>query len=372
MSGISTYNAFSPAVAESHSANSGNPLRTTPAVRQANYQQQPGDPFTNPFGDDQPPQSTPQNPPPPLPDLTAPNNAMPSLGDPQNSLEAAPPPSSILEPPNPFPNGDAAPQDPSPFDRGDAPGQGLSPDDPAMGQEDLRLPPRREASVLSCNELRDRIRSNPLTAVDLDVSPSFGRGMRSVKKDNEQQRLDFAASSPVRDWMNTRGQVVASGRMIDLRDDRVVIDVDGKERAIPIYDLSDVDWTYIGQSWDIPVKCGTGYEPVVGREFIASAVQWKASGLCHKPLYFEDVQLERYGHEAGPVLQPLISTVHFFGNIAVLPYKMGIHPPQECQYALGYYRPGNCAPYMVQPIPWSLRGAAAQAGFVSGAAALIP
>ena len=60
------------------------------------------------------------------------------------------------------------------------------------------------------------------------------------------------------------------------------------------------------------------------------------------------------------------------GYIAVLPYKMGIHPPNECQYSLGYYRPGNCAPYMLPPIPWSLRGAAAQAGFVTGAAGLIP
>ena len=77
---------------------------------------------------------------------------------------------------------------------------------------------------------------------------------------------------------------------------------------------------------------------------------WKASNLCHKPLYFEEVNLERYGHTAGPVLQPLVSSAHFFGNIIVLPYKMGVHGPTECQYSLGYYRPGNCA-------PWDLVGA---------------
>ena len=99
---------------------------------------------------------------------------------------------------------------------------------------------------------------------------------------------------------------------------------------------------------------------------------WKASGLCHKPLYFEEVNLERYGQTAGPFAQPVLSTAHFFVNIAVLPYKMGIHPPTECQYALGYYRPGNCAPWIIPPVPISLRGALFQAGAVGAGIALIP
>ncbi len=52
---------------------------------------------------------------------------------------------------------------------------------------------------------------------------------------------------------------------------------------------------------------------------------WKASNLCHSPLYFEDVNLERYGHTHGPLLEPLVQSAHFFANIAVLPYKMGVH-----------------------------------------------
>ena len=99
---------------------------------------------------------------------------------------------------------------------------------------------------------------------------------------------------------------------------------------------------------------------------------WTASALCHKPLYFEDVQLERYGHSAGPIAQPFLSTAHFFGNIAILPYKMGINPPNECQYALGYYRPGSCAPYMIEPFPLSLRGALYQTAFVAGLITLLP
>jgi hypothetical protein len=99
---------------------------------------------------------------------------------------------------------------------------------------------------------------------------------------------------------------------------------------------------------------------------------WKASALCHKPLYFEDEQLERYGHSYSPCFQPFISGAHFFTRPFVLPYCMGVEPPCECVYALGHYRPGNCAPYMCNPIPISPRGALFQAGAVVGTAAALP
>jgi hypothetical protein len=99
---------------------------------------------------------------------------------------------------------------------------------------------------------------------------------------------------------------------------------------------------------------------------------WKASELMHKPLYFEEVALERYGHTAGPIWQPVISSGHFFANIAVMPYKMGIHPMTECQYALGYYRPGNCAPWQLPAVPLSGRGALYQAKVVTGSVFLLP
>ena len=337
------------------------------------------------------PLQTPELPPPPGGSGTTPPQAsQPAPAQPQDSQQGAPlqgssngrnDSGSILEgdrPSNPFPP-QRDPNSPSDLNAGPElippprrSGDQLLPrsNDDAGGSSELK---RRSESTSSgyCNEMRARIHSIPLTEVSLDISPQYGAGFRA-KKDPEQQRLDFASSAIVREWTDYRGKILATGRLIDLRHDRVVIDVDGSEQLIPVRDLSDVDVTYLGESWNIPERCGTGYDPLRGRNFIPSTVQWTASGLCHKPLYFEQVQLERYGHETGPVLQPLISTAHFFGNIAVLPYKMGIHPPNECQYALGYFRPGNCAPYMMQPIPWSLRGAAAQAAVVTGGAALIP
>lgn len=317
----------------------------------------------------------------PLPPATG--NLPPSTIDPLDQPEMPPPPTargsagdnapgSILEDPrpaNPFP---PPREDRSPADRGPE----LLPQPPATGNGETSPPGelrRRQQSATSgyCDDIRARILANPITAVSLDVSPAYGAGFRGASE-AEQSRLDFAASAPVRQWTDYRGQALGRGRMIDLRDGRVVIDVDGREQAIPFRDLSDVDIAYVGEAWNIPEQCGTGYDPLRGRDFVPSTVQWAASGLCHKPLYFEQVQLERYGHELGPILQPLVSSAHFFGSIPLLPYKMGIHPPNECQYALGYYRPGSCAPYMLQPIPWSLRGAAVQAAAVTGGAALIP
>jgi len=121
-----------------------------------------------------------------------------------------------------------------------------------------------------------------------------------------------------------------------------------------------------------PRECGLGdstYEP---RTWAPTTFAWTASGLCHKPLYFEQVHLERYGHSCGPYVQPLVSGAHFFLTVPILPYKMGLTPPGECMYTLGYYRPGSCAPYLVDPLPLSIRAALAEGAVWTGMAFLIP
>ncbi len=122
----------------------------------------------------------------------------------------------------------------------------------------------------------------------------------------------------------------------------------------------------------MPTECSLGCYPFEGRNWGSNCVLWKASSLCHKPLYFENIQLERYGHSHGPVVEPLYTTAHFFASLILWPYQTGIHPPNECVYALGYYRPGDCAPWLKDPFPLSLQGTARQTLFIAGAAAIIP
>ncbi len=107
------------------------------------------------------------------------------------------------------------------------------------------------------------------------------------------------------------------------------------------------------------------------REFAGTNFTWTASNLCHNPLYFEQPGVERYGHTIGP-LQPVLSGAQFLATIPYLPMLMAIDPPNECQYALGYYRPGSCAPRKWSPIPYSMRGAIVEGGVATALVFLIP
>ena len=122
---------------------------------------------------------------------------------------------------------------------------------------------------------------------------------------------------------------------------------------------------------DYPCECRLEGETFQPRRFATTTMTWKAAGNCHKPLYFEDWNLERYGHSHGP-LDPVFSAAHFFVTLPVLPYKMGVELPWECVYPLGYYRPGNCAPWTVPAPPISCRGLAVEAATVTGLLFLLP
>lgn len=101
------------------------------------------------------------------------------------------------------------------------------------------------------------------------------------------------------------------------------------------------------------------------RPWGSSCFNWEAPAVCHRPLYFEQVNLERYGYSHG-VAQPLVSAAHFFGTVPALPYLIAAEPSRRCVYTLGHYRPGSCAPYHIHRPPLSLRGAAAEAAVVTG------
>ncbi|MCL2349128.1 MAG: hypothetical protein FWC50_12815 [Planctomycetaceae bacterium] len=117
-----------------------------------------------------------------------------------------------------------------------------------------------------------------------------------------------------------------------------------------------------------PINVGTYQE----RNWAPICFQYNASSLCHKAAYFEDISVERYGHSWGPFLQPVISAGKFYMSVVFLPYKIGLTPPQECVYAIGYYRPGSCAPHMIDPLPISVRAGLMQAGTVVGLSYMIP
>lgn len=230
----------------------------------------------------------------------------------------------------------------------------------------------RRPLEFSCDRFRKSISEATIQTVSLDISPPF-RPDVIVVDEYQTLKRKFEEAQEVRDWQSIDGRMLGRGRLRDLAYEKVIIETEfGTTKELPINRISEADLAFLSKNWGLPQECLIEQVAYQERSWQHSKVTWKASNLCHKPLYFEDVNLERYGHDAGPFAQPIISSAHFFANIAVLPYKMGVHQPSECQYTLGYYRPGNCAPWIVPPVPISLRGGLYQAAAMTGAFWLIP
>ncbi len=236
-------------------------------------------------------------------------------------------------------------------------------------EDDAKL---KKTSEFSCDDFRKSIAAATIQTLSLDISPPFRPDVIEI---NEYRKLKdkFDNGQEARDWQSVDGRKLGRGRLRDLAYEKIVIETEfGTMEQIPINRISEADLAYLSKNWGLPQECLIEQAAYQERSWDHAKVTWKAPNLCHKPLYFEEVNLERYGHTGGPFLQPVISSAHFFANIAVLPYKMGVHAPNECQYALGYYRPGNCAPWIVPPVPLSLRGGLYQAAAMTGTFLLIP
>lgn len=211
----------------------------------------------------------------------------------------------------------------------------------------------------TCDDFRETLLSGSIRDIALDISPpaSANRGK-------------FPAQS--REWTDRKGNVIATGAMVDLRRGYVIIENELGRDRIAYAKLSPADWAAVAEYWQIPMPCGVEIAGAIEpRNWAPQTFTWKASALCHKPLVFENIQLERYGHTHGPFSQPFHSVGHFFGRLITWPYQTAIHPPNECQYALGFYRPGDCAPWLKDPIPLTLDGIGRQA-IVTGAFFAIP
>ena len=117
-----------------------------------------------------------------------------------------------------------------------------------------------------------------------------------------------------------------------------------------------------------------GRSIVFDRDWPKMGYCWDAPGLCYNPLYFEEVNLERYGY--GPkylrIAQPVISAGQFFVTVPILPYRMVAEPSRQCVYTLGHYRPGGAVPYRIQLPPLDLKAGAVEGGLIVGLIYLIP
>lgn len=228
------------------------------------------------------------------------------------------------------------------------------------------------ADETRCNTAREYVKRDALSKISLDITPLLRPDVTDPYSEEAERNADLARA-PVRTWRDRSGNVLAVGRMNQIERRQVlVLNQDNQIQRIGLRDLCDDDLCFLSAWWRVPTECTLEDEPYTGRSWQPITLTWKATGVCHKPLYFEDAQLERYGHTMGHIAQPIMSGAHFFASLVALPYQAGINPPWECQYPLGSYRPGSCAPWLVPPVPLSVRGALWEAGTMVGGVFLIP
>ena len=215
-----------------------------------------------------------------------------------------------------------------------------------------------------CADAAERLKATPLGSISLDISPSFKPNLTEKPARLQEE---------IRQWKNRNGMAIVTGRLADFRFEQVhIADEAGAITTIPISELAADDFCYVADTWGFPMHCRIDNQRFSPRQWKPITLAWKASELHHHPLYFEDAELERYGHTLGAFAQPFKSGAHFFLNIAVAPYNMALEDPKDLRYALGYYRPGSSAPRLIPAIPWSTKAALWQAGAIVGGWALIP
>jgi hypothetical protein len=90
----------------------------------------------------------------------------------------------------------------------------------------------------------------------------------------------------------------------------------------------------------------------------------KAPFVCYRRLYFEEINMERYGWDFGPVLSPLVSQGTFYLNLVFLPYHIAMDPCRRFECNSGYCLPGDHVPLLLYPPHWSWTGAAAEAAAI--------
>lgn len=120
-----------------------------------------------------------------------------------------------------------------------------------------------------------------------------------------------------------------------------------------------------------PERPSLGGMAFEGRNFPKQLVIAEPHFVNYNRLYCEEKNSERYGWDLG-FIQPLVSTVTFFKDVAFLPYKFATRPFQRNETSAGNCLPGDPVPYILYPPELSVPGSILEGAAVVGLFALIP
>jgi hypothetical protein len=119
---------------------------------------------------------------------------------------------------------------------------------------------------------------------------------------------------------------------------------------------------------DRPETYNVAFQP---RKYEPMTCQVEPSYIVYPRLYFEEKNTERYGWEKGP-FQPLISTLYFFKDVALLPHNIATYPCRRFETNAGQCLPGDPVPYYLYPPELTGSGLLAEVGTIALISAIIP
>lgn len=184
------------------------------------------------------------------------------------------------------------------------------------------------------------------------ISQPFNSQPFNSQRDNQASPSDAPAThaSPINIVMDEdeayeAARVSSTGRISDSENQSLLLDVNSMigrgSGATSLFGRLEVEDEFLDNSQYITTAARMNE---LQMEWMPYCYTWISPVFYHKPLYFEQPNLERYGLGCAGPLQPLISSAHFFGSIPLVPYKTLTHHPREKVYTLGHGRPGNCVP----------------------------
>jgi hypothetical protein len=118
------------------------------------------------------------------------------------------------------------------------------------------------------------------------------------------------------------------------------------------------------------------YPPVTNEKYFGR--QWPQlvelavpNYVNYNRLYFEQKNFERYGWDFG-VLAPVVETLIFGGDVAMLPYNMFTDAFRRYECSAGYCLPGDPVPFLLYPPELSVTGATAELATIFALIAFFP
>lgn len=122
---------------------------------------------------------------------------------------------------------------------------------------------------------------------------------------------------------------------------------------------------------NVPTVVAARADEMYSEPMYAAALD-RAHEFPYQPLYFEEINLERYGRSNCGVLQPAASGLRFFATIPSLPYAMTVHKPNQTYHWRWPYEAGWGAPRVRELRPLELKPSLVQAAAVSGLIFVVP